>query len=81
MNITKENIRDIDGRLVRWTVPAYKDNAPVGGLADIIFISPEDSHPIHSNKRTRNSLDYAFWDGNDLCYGDGDRLVDIEILD
>lgn len=61
MILTKETIKDIQGRVVNWSSPAADGNMPYRGTA---FITPE------GNIQTvvGDMLEFAFLDEDSGCY-------------
>lgn len=85
MKITKQLFKAngtsvLEGRIVKWSAPAYLGNYNYAGLARIAYICPADSHPLHTECISGDRLDVAFWDGEILAYSDGGRHVEFEII-
>lgn len=86
--LTPEVATQIVGKKIRWNAPASRYNDPYKGIAIINVVEKKDRRPIHATTIEGDDLNYAFneWDesrhiNRPLCYSDGDRYIEFEIIE
>lgn len=79
--LKEQGTASLQGKKVAWSAPSSRYNSRYGGTCWILAVFPADSRPIHTDMYEGDPLDYAFWDGDTLAYSDGDRYINIEIID
>lgn len=81
MKATKDNIKSIEGKVVRWMAPAAKGNETYCGIARIKKVN-EERRPLEVEVIEGDNLGYAFFSDYDdeLCLSDAGRYVEFSIL-
>lgn len=82
MKATRENIKSIEGKVVRWMAAAAKGNETYCGTARILKVN-EERRPLEVEVIEGDNLGYAFFSEYDdeLCLSDAGRYVEFCILD
>ena len=87
---TKEEIKALEGKTIRWMAPAYYMNSPFGGIAiikEVNFLNYDELYGcfrrvIKAETVEGDDLNFAFAEryfGNVcLCYSDSGRFVSVE---
>ena len=80
--LTTKNLKELQGKRIKWFAPAYKYNNDYTGECIITNVNLEERRPIKSETISGDNLDYAFIDdlmnNGSISYSDSYRNVTFE---